>query len=72
MYKLLIVDDEKIERNGIKYLLEEEKQELEIYEAVNGRDALEFLEKNSVDILLTDVKMPFIDGIELIRRTAPL
>ena len=72
MYKLLIVDDEKIERNGIKYLLEEERQELEIYEAVNGRDAIEFLEKNHVDILLTDVKMPFIDGIELIRRTAPL
>ena len=72
MYKLLIVDDEKIERNGIKYLLEEEKLELEIYEAVNGRDALEFLEKTSVDILLTDVKMPFIDGIELIRRAAPL
>ncbi len=72
MYKLLIVDDEKIERNGIKYLLEEEKQELEIYEAVNGRDALEFLEKNHIDILLTDVKMPFIDGIELIRLAAPL
>ncbi len=72
MYKLLIVDDERIERNGIKYLLEEQKLELEIYEAVNGRDALEFLEKNHVDILLTDVKMPFIDGIELIKRTAPV
>ena len=72
MYKLLIVDDERIERNGIKYLLEEEKFELEIYEAGNGRDALEFLKKNKVDILLTDVKMPFIDGIELIRQAAPL
>ncbi|MBR6404466.1 MAG: response regulator [Eubacterium sp.] len=72
MYKLLIVDDEKIERNGIKYLLEEGKLELEIYEAVNGKDALEFLSKTRVDILLTDVKMPFIDGIELIRQAAPL
>lgn len=72
MYKLLIVDDERIERNGIKYLLEEEKRELEIYEAGNGRDALEFLKDNKVDILLTDVKMPFIDGIELIRQAAPL
>lgn len=72
MYKLLIVDDERIERNGIKYLLEEDKRELEIYEAGNGRDALEFLKDNKVDILLTDVKMPFIDGIELIRQAAPL
>ena len=72
MYKLLIVDDERIERNGIKYLLEEEKRELEIYEAGNGRDALEFLKNNKVDILLTDVKMPVIDGIELIRQAAPL
>ena len=72
MYKLLIVDDEKIERNGIRYLLEDGKLELEIYEAVNGKDALEFLNKTRVDILLTDVKMPFIDGIELIRQAAPL
>ena len=72
MYKLLIVDDEKIERKGIRSLVEAEKLELEIYEAVNGRDALDFLQKNSVDILLTDVKMPFIDGIELISQAAPL
>ncbi len=72
MYKLLIVDDERIERNGIKYLLGEEKIDLEIFEAANGRDALEFIRSNKVDILLTDVKMPIIDGIELIRQAAPL
>ena len=38
----------------------------EIAEAANGRDALEYLKDHTADILLTDVKMPFMDGIELI------
>lgn len=66
MYKILIVDDEKIERNGIRFLLKKLNLEFEIAEAVNGVDALEKLEKEDFDILLTDVKMPFMDGIELI------
>ncbi|SET62516.1 response regulator transcription factor [[Clostridium] polysaccharolyticum] len=65
MYDILIVDDEKIERNGIRFLLKQYGFDLNIYEANNGLKALEFLEKNKVDILLTDVKMPFMDGIEL-------
>ena len=59
MYKILIVDDEKIERNGIRFLLKKLNLEFEIAEAVNGVDALEKLEKEDFDILLTDVK---IDG----------
>ena len=66
MYKILIVDDEKIERNGIRFLLKKLNLEFEIAEAVNGVDALEKLEKEDFDILLTDVKMPFMDGIQLI------
>lgn len=65
MYNILIVDDEKIERNGIRFLMKQFGMELNIHEANNGAKALEFLEKNQVDILLTDVKMPFMDGIEL-------
>lgn len=68
MYKILIVDDERIERNGIRFLLGRLDMELEISEAVNGLDAWERLEKEDFDILLTDVKMPFMDGIELIDR----
>ena len=66
MYKILIIDDEKIERNGIRFLLKKLNLEFEIAEAVNGVDALEKLEKEDFDILLTDVKMPFMDGIQLI------
>ncbi len=72
MYNILIVDDERIERNGIKFLLKQQGIELNISEATNGKEALEFLASNPVDILLTDVKMPFIDGIELIREAAPI
>ena len=66
MYRILIVDDERIERNGIRFLLKKLNMEFDIDEAVNGLDALEKIRQEDYDILLTDVKMPFMDGIELI------
>jgi len=68
----LIVDDEKIERNGIRFLLKKIVSECYIDEEKNGKAALEFLKKNSVDILLTDVKMPFMDGLELIEEVSKI
>ena len=72
MYRILIVDDEKIERNGIKMLLKQCGIDCETEEAVNGKAAYEMIEKGNYDILLTDVKMPFMDGIELISKVADL
>lgn len=43
MIRLLIVDDERLEREGVKYLLSQEKKEWRIYEAANGKDALQIL-----------------------------
>ena len=60
MLTILIVDDEKLERNGIKFLLKREKEEFRILEASNGKDALGVLMKENVDILFSDVKMPYI------------
>lgn len=68
MYRVLIVDDEKVERNGIRFLLKKLGMEFEIQEAPNGKAALEILQKEPIDILLTDVKMPFMDGMELIEQ----
>ena len=68
MYRILIADDEKIERAGIRFLLDQMGQEFEIFEAVNGKEALEWLEQNQADILITDVKMPFVNGIELLEQ----
>ena len=65
MYRILIVDDEKIERQGIGFLIEMENGEYEIYEAANGKEALKVLSSQQVDILLTDIKMPHMDGLDL-------
>lgn len=65
MYKVLIVDDEKIEREGIKFLLSCEEGEREIFEASNGKQALNILRSEEIDLLLTDIKMPHMDGLEL-------
>ena len=72
MYHILIVDDEKIERQGIQFLLKQINVEWEMEEAANGRDALELLKQERFDIMLTDVKMPFMDGLQLIEEAVKL
>ena len=47
MIKTLIVDDEKLEREGIKYLLSQEECERKIFEASNGREALNILRERN-------------------------
>ena len=69
MYNILIVDDEKKEREGIALLLKRFGFPLRTAFAQNGEDALKIMEKNHFDILLTDIKMPYMDGIQLIRET---
>ncbi len=64
--QILIVDDERIERSGIRQLLKQEHFDGEIHEAKNGAEALEYILEHPVDIMLTDVRMPHMDGIELI------
>lgn len=68
MIKILIVDDEGIERRGIKFLLKHIDEDFNICEAANGIDALECIKKDNIDILLTDIKMPFMDGLDLIKE----
>ena len=68
MYKILIVDDEKIERNGIRMLLNSLGYSFEIAEANNGQTAYDLMSGNEFDIVLTDIKMPFMNGIELIKK----
>jgi two-component system response regulator YesN len=67
MYRVLVVDDEKLEREGIRFLLSMEEGEWEIYEAANGKLALNELRKHPVDLMLTDIKMPHMDGLEATR-----
>lgn len=70
MYTVLIADDEKIERNGIRQLLKNEIGSYRILEAANGREAEKIIQENKVDILLTDIRMPYVSGLELAKWTA--
>lgn len=65
MYRILIVDDEEIIRKGIINSIDWAKYDYEVVgEAVNGKDALEKALKERPDIILTDIYMPVMDGIE--------
>ena len=68
MRSVLIVDDERIEREGIAALLQMGNYNLEILEAVNGKETLTILKEKKPEILLSDIRMPFMDGIELTRQ----
>lgn len=67
-YRILITDDEKNERDCIRFLIEDKAlAPMEILEAEDGICALEILDRHPVDILFTDIRMPRMDGLELIR-----
>jgi two-component system NtrC family response regulator len=66
METILIVDDEKNYPPIISAILEEEGYETLV--ANNGLDALEIINNSDIDLVLTDMKMPLIDGIELLER----
>lgn len=64
----LIVDDEKWIRNGLVNRVNEQADFSAVSTAHNGQEALEWLQGNYADILITDVRMPNMDGLELVRR----
>ncbi|MBP1994120.1 response regulator transcription factor [Paenibacillus eucommiae] len=69
MYRVLIVDDEPFIVNNIFQLLAEESQlELETYRAYNVYEALDCLAHNRIDIVISDIRMPGMSGIELHER----
>jgi len=64
--KVLYVEDDDIAReNGIEYL---ENYFDTIYDASNGLDALSLYEKHTPEIIITDIEMPKIDGLELVQK----
>ena len=66
--KIFLVEDEIVIRNGIKNSIEWEKEGYEfVGEASDGELAYPMIVKERPDILITDIKMPFMDGLELSR-----
>lgn len=68
--KLLIVDDEALARARMRRLLEPMPEWEIIGEASNGREALNIIEQNTPDIVLMDIRMPDIDGLEAAHHLA--
>ncbi|MCK4662809.1 MAG: sigma-54-dependent Fis family transcriptional regulator [Bacteroidales bacterium] len=66
MAKILVIDDEKSIRNSLKEILEYEKFIVDM--ATNGQEGLEMLQNNKYDIILCDIKMPEMDGIEVLEK----
>ena len=73
MLKFLIADDEKYVRDSLRDIIksafkEKEKEQFEISEARNGREAIEIAERLRPDIIIIDIKMPGIDGLKAVQE----
>jgi len=70
MAKILVIDDEKSIRNSLRDILEYEKYSVD--EAADGVEAIELVKKNQYDAILCDIKMPKMDGIEVLENIMTL
>ena len=69
MKTLLIVEDEKLIRQGIKTMVQRSGVPVEvIMECNNGETALEVIKEQKIDVMFTDIRMPKMDGIELVKQ----
>lgn len=66
MSKILVIDDERPIRNSLKEILEYEKHEVELAE--DGPTGIEMASENSFDVVLCDIKMPRMDGLEVLEN----
>ena len=66
MYNILICDDEKDIVNALKIYLND--SQYQFFEAYNGKQALEIIESNEIHLVLLDIMMPVMDGIETLTR----
>ena len=64
--KVLIIDDERAIRRALKEILEYEN--CQVLEAENGKEGLEIIQTNSLDVIFCDIKMPLVDGMELLQQ----
>lgn len=73
MKALLIAEDEKQIRRGIRAIVERSGLPVEeVLECKNGLEALAVLESRPVDVMIADIRMPGMDGLELVRRASAL
>jgi len=66
--RILLCDDHKMVREGIKLYLEDEDQYMIVAEAADGNEALSLIEEHHPELILTDINMPDLDGTGLTRQ----
>lgn len=71
MIKVALVDDHKLFREGIRFLLEQMLDVTFLFEASGGKQLLEKMETQEPDILLLDLDMPSPDGVEILKQLRP-
>ncbi len=70
--KILIVDDEQLARERLMQLIRDLGGDYELYEAGNGAEALELYDREQVGLILLDIRMPVMDGLEVARHLSQL
>ncbi|WEK07347.1 MAG: response regulator transcription factor [Candidatus Pseudomonas colombiensis] len=71
MYKALVVDDHPFIRSAVKMLLKQEQFDV-VAEADNGADAVQLAREHAPDLIILDIAMPKLDGLEVISRLSTL
>ena len=69
MSKILIIEDEEAIRRVLTKILKEENSSYDIFEASDGLLAIEFIKNQDFDLILCDIKMPKMDGLEVLEAT---
>lgn len=67
-YSVLLVDDEKDTLLSLAEFLERGLKDAQVLAIASGKDALQVLEKQSVDLLIVDYRMPVMDGLQVLHR----
>jgi YesN/AraC family two-component response regulator len=73
MKKVLLVDDERWVRTALKWTINKLNLPLQVvHECQNGLEALDWIKMNDVDLVLTDIRMPVMDGLALVKELSSL
>ncbi len=72
MARILIIEDEQSIRNVLRNILKDENANYQVDEAANGKEGVEMLRKEAYDLIMSDIKMPGLDGIEVLERARTL
>ena len=69
MSKILIIEDEAAIRRVLKKIISEENKSYHVEEAEDGLEGIELIKNNDYDLILCDIKMPKMDGVEVLEKT---